>query len=486
MDSRIWEHPILDFKRGRRVRFFFNGKEVYGYENESIASALVANGIHILSRSLRFKRPRGFFCGIGKCASCLMRVNGIPNVRTCLEMVRDGIRVETQDDLPDLPDGDLDFKDIEEVDCDLLIVGGGPAGLCSAIESARYDLDILLVDENPRLGGQLIKQTHKFFGSREEMAGKRGIEIARELEERVRKMENIKILLRSTVFGYYESKDRHLFGVVKREDDMSERVYMVRCKSAIIATGASENFLVFPNNDLPGVCGAGGVQTLVNVYGVRPGRKVLMVGSGNVGLIVSYQLLQAGMEVKAIVEGMPKIGGYFVHAAKVRRCGVPIYVSHTIKEVYGEDRVEGASIVKIDENWNPIPGTEKEIDCDTICLAVGLSPSSRLVSQTGAKIAYIPEAGGFTAIHNRYMETTKENIFVAGDLSGIEEASIAMLEGRIAGLSAVRKLGFEVEEERIKRYIERLDELRAGPFGERGRKAKEKIFKMWSEVNGKL
>lgn len=481
VDLRIKEHPILKFERGKRVCFYFNGKKVYGYENESIAAALVANGIIQFSKSLKFGRPRGFFCGIGKCASCRMRVNGIPNVRTCIERVREGITVETQDKVADLPRADFVNKRIEEVRCDVLVVGGGPAGLCASLEAAESGANVILVDENPQLGGQLIKQTHKFFGSKHEMAGKRGIEIAKELEGKIRGNERIKVFLRSSVFGYYECNEGHLFGLAQRLDDFSEKIYRVRCKSAVIASGASENFLVFPNNDLPGVYGAGGVQTLVNVYGVKPGEKVLMVGSGNVGLIVSYQLLQAGMEVKAVIEALPKIGGYFVHAAKLRRFGVPIYVSHTIKEVHGEEKVEGATIVELDDKWKEIPGTEKYVDCDVVCLAVGLSPSSRLVSLTGADMYYVAEAGGYVAIHNDFMETTKKGIFVAGDLSGIEEASIAMLEGKIAGLCSAKRAGKEIDEGKISMYKERLDELRAGPFGERGRKAKEKIKKLWRE-----
>jgi sarcosine oxidase subunit alpha len=139
--------------------------------------------------------------------------------------------------------------------------------------------------------------------------------------------------------------------------------------------------LAFPGNDLPGVYGAGGVQTLMNVYGVKPGKQVLMVGAGNVGLIVSYQLLQAGVKVNRVIEIMPKIGGYNVHAAKLRRCGVPIFTSHSIKEAYGKDKVEGAIVEEIDNRFQPIPGTEEDITCDTVCIAVGLTPSIRLLHQ---------------------------------------------------------------------------------------------------------
>ncbi len=203
-----------------------------------------------------------------------------------------------------------------------------------------------------------------------------------------------------------------------------------------MATGASEKFLIFENNDLPGVMCAGAAQTLMNVYGVKPSEKALIVGAGNVGLIVSYQLIQAGVEVAAIVEAMPRIGGYLVHAAKLRRLGVPIYVSHTIKSAHGTERVEGATIIALDENFNEIPETEKYFEVDLICLAVGLTPYSQLLVQAGCEMAYVPELGGLVPKRTRYQETSLKGVFVAGDVSGIEEASTAMLEGGIAGISA--------------------------------------------------
>lgn len=480
---RIKKHPILEFNREKKLRFYFNGKEFYGYEGESISAALVANGVTIFSRSLKYNNPRGFFCGIGKCSSCLMTVNGVPNTRTCITPLKDGVEVKTQETYVDLPAiKNRKHRKKRVINTDLLVVGGGPAGLSAALEAAKYGLNVLLVDENPILGGQLVKQTHKFFGSREEKAGTRGIEIAKQLSEEVEKQVNIKVFLKSTVFGYYECEQNHCFGVVKRREDYTEEIYKVHCKSVVFACGAMENMLAFPGNDLPGVYGAGAVQTLMNVYGVKPGKKVLMVGSGNVGLIVSYQLLQSDVDVTCIVEGLPTIGGYHVHAAKVRRCGVPILTSHTVVEAYGKERVEGAKIAKVGKNWSIIPGTEKRVECDTICLAVGLTPSIRLLSQTGAEIRFIPEAGGHVALHNNNMETTVPGVYVAGDGSGIEEASTAMLEGKIAGFSAAYKIKNRVLNTKpLNLYQEELKRLRAGPFGEKGRKAKEKIADHWSD-----
>ncbi len=124
-------------------------------------------------------------------------------------------------------------------------------------------------------------------------------------------------------------------GVISIEQN--EKYIKIKPQSIIVATGASEKFLTFPNNDLPGIYGAGAVQTLMNVYGVAPGKNVVMVGAGNIGLIVSYQLMQAGINVKAIIDASPKIGGYLVHASKIRRMGIPILTSHTVKYAHGTD-----------------------------------------------------------------------------------------------------------------------------------------------------
>ncbi|MCJ7572043.1 MAG: FAD-dependent oxidoreductase, partial [Candidatus Thermoplasmatota archaeon] len=338
-----------------------------------------------------------------------------------------------------------------------------------------------LVDENMSVGGQLIKQTHKFFGSQNEKAGTRGIVISEDLKKEIdelKKVGKINLMLNSTVIGYYEGeKNLHKFMVVKRKD-YDSFLMEVNSKTAVFACGAMENMLLFPGNDLPGVYGAGSVQTLMNVFGVKPGKKVLMIGAGNVGLIVSYQLLQACIDVDRVVEAAPFIGGYHVHAAKLRRCGVPIYTSHSIKEVYGKDCVEGAVVVKLDKNWQPIKGSEEKVECDTVCLAVGLTPSTRLLHQIGVKMDFVSEAGGYVAMHDNFMQTTCKGIFVAGDSSGIEEASTAMIEGKIAGISAALLLGYKDGKRLQKKYIEELKKLREGPFGEKARVAKKKIEKL--------
>ena len=356
---------------------------------------------------------------------------------------------------------------------DILVIGGGPAGLSASLAAKKLRAKVLIVDENPKPGGQLIKQTHKFFGSKEHWCGVRGIDIANLLLNLVNE-NKIEIWLNASAVGIYNENDKKVVGVVKDEEFIR-----VETQGIIVSAGAQENMLIFENNDLPGVYGAGAVQTLVNVYGVPPGEKVLMIGSGNIGLIVSYQLMQAGIQVVGIVEAMPKIGGYLVHSAKVRRLGIPIYTSHTIKEAIpiNQNEVKVAIIVELDSKWNEIPGTEKKIDCDVICLAVGLTPSCELLQQAGCKMKYISELGGYVAWHNKYMQTSIPEIYVAGDVSGVEEAVTAILEGRVAGASCAKEItGVKEADKIIHHTLKELSEFRSGPFGEKASIGKKKLF----------
>ena len=254
---------------------------------------------------------------------------------------------------------------MKQIVTDVAVVGAGSAGLSAAFQAASRGAKVLVLDENHRPGGQLFKQIHKFFGSRAHQAGTRGYIIGRELLARTQE-SGAEVWLDSLVYGM--QKDKSL-GVIHEG-----KPCVVKAQKVIIAAGAKENYMAFPGSTLPGVMGAGAAQTMVNVNRVLPGERILMLGSGNVGLIVSYQLMQAGAEVVALVEGAPKIGGYGVHAGKIRRAGVPIYTAHTIKRAFGDGKVEGVEIVEVGPGFVPIPGTEKTFQVDTICLAVGLNP----------------------------------------------------------------------------------------------------------------
>lgn len=341
---------------------------------------------------------------------------------------------------------------------DLIVVGAGPSGLSAAIEAAKEGLKVIVFDENERPGGQLFKQIHKFFGSKEHKAKIRGFVIGEQLLKEA-DAAGVEVALNSTVVGMYQDKEI----TVKQGDE----IFHYKGDAIIIATGAAENMVTFDGWTLPGVIGAGAAQTMMNLHGVRPGSKILMLGSGNVGLVVSFQLAQCGCDVVALVDAAPRIGGYGVHAAKVARTGVPFYLSHTIVKAEGEDHVTGVTIAEVDSHFKFIPGTEKHFDVDTICLAVGLSPMSQLLKMAGCEMVDDPKRGGQVPVVDEYGETSIKGIFVAGDVSGIEEASSAMIEGRIAGICASKYLGY-IEDDKMKEGVEAnekaLDGLRQGMF----------------------
>ncbi len=355
---------------------------------------------------------------------------------------------------------------------DIAIVGGGPAGLCAAIVASRLGAKVTLIDDNDRLGGQLVKQTHKFFGSKRHYCGTRGMDIATILGQELSALP-AEVLPGTSVVGLYGGKTLALAS--------RERFFKLAFRCLIVATGAAENNVLFRNNDLPGVYGAGAVQTLMNVYGVKPGTRVLMVGSGNIGLIVSYQLIQAGIEVAAVVEALPRIGGYHVHAAKLARLGVPILTSHTVLSALGKEEVEGAIICRVGKDFKPVPRTARNLKVDTICLAVGLTPLSELLWQAGCRMIYVPELGGHVAWHNENMQTNLCHVYLGGDVSGIEEASTAMLEGRVAGAHAAMTLGTAplpgqpTAELVIAESQSELCAIRRGPFGDKAACGKAKL-----------
>lgn len=355
---------------------------------------------------------------------------------------------------------------------DIAIIGGGPAGLCAAISAASSGASVLLIDRNKMLGGQLIKQTHMFFGSEKQYASTRGIDIVDILIEEIKSLNNnIEIYTNAIVLGIYEDKVITVLSEGKYEK--------IKPKAIIVATGASEKVLAFPNNDLPGIYGAGAVQTLMNVYGIKPGKKVIMVGAGNIGLIVSYQLIQAGVDVLAVLEASPSIGGYLVHASKLTRIGVPIKTRHTIKEAKGNEILEKVIVWELDDNWKGIEGTEKEYDVDVVCISVGLTPLSELLFQAGCQMKYVSELGGNVPIINKNHETSIEQIYACGDVSGIEEASSAMVEGYITGLNAAIKIGYTHEDYKnlSNDYYTQLDILRSGPAGHRIREGVKKVMR---------
>jgi sarcosine oxidase subunit alpha len=420
--KRITKHPILNIPERKVVPFTWNGQKLTGYEGEMISAALFANRIQIFGHHPKDNSPQGIFCANGQCAQCLVIADGQP-VKSCMTPLKKAMQLKSVEGLPKLPADDVEPKIHSKATQkrDVLIIGAGPAGLAAAIELGKLGVDTLIIDDKDRAGGKLVLQTHKFFGSVEDSyAGTRGFEIAAILEQEIKKLKSVDIWLNTTAVGVFSDK---IVGVVK--GIQSSRYLQIKPKKLLIATGAREKMLSFPGNTLPGVYGAGAFQTLVNRDLVKSAEKVLIVGGGNVGLIAGYHAIQAGIEVVALIEALPQVSGYKVHADKLKRLGVPILTGHTVVAARGQDKVESVTVARLDAAWKVVPDTHKTFEVDTVLIAVGLAE-----------------------VNEFYLKARKwgMDVFCAGDALEIAEASAAMFTGKIEGLKIAQSLGLPVGE----------------------------------------
>ncbi|MBN1503650.1 MAG: FAD-dependent oxidoreductase [Candidatus Eisenbacteria bacterium] len=420
MDSsaRISGHPVIDVVERRDVPFTFNGRRLLAKEGEVISSAVFAHGIHVFGHHYRDGSPQGIFCVNGQCSQCLVLADGVP-VKACMTLVREGMDVRSCEGIPALPceDDPSTFREIPVHKTRVLVIGGGPAGVCAAIELGKLGVQVLLVDDKPELGGKLTLQTHSFFGSKSDCwAGTRGIRIAEHLRGEVSGLKSVEVWVQAAAVAVFSDRKVGVLRAGKYE--------LVEPDVVLVACGAREKTLPFPGCDLPGVYGAGAFQTLANRDLVRPSERLFVVGGGNVGLIGSYHALQAGIRVVGLCEALPECSGYKVHKDKIMRLGVPVYTSHTVVRVEGREHVERVTIAECDKKFKPLAGTEKSFAVDTVLIAVGLSPIDELYKQA----------------RQFGME-----VYAAGDSEEIAEASAAIFSGKMVGRKIARSLGLECD-----------------------------------------
>ncbi len=416
--SKVKKHPVLEVPEREKVIFKYNGQEIEGEKGYTIAAALHQAGFPVHSHSLE-GRQRSLECGIGKCGACEMLVDGKIR-RICITKV-DGVK-EVREITEDFMAKKVKQPAVEKkkvLRTTVVIIGAGPAGLAVREEFNKYGVDNIVIDNNDKTGGQFTMQTHQFFFFEKEkrFGGMRGFDIAKNLAG-----ENKDgIYLNSTVWDLLEGKR------VAVKNIQTEEIFFVDADYLVVATGAVPFMPAFENDDLPGVYTAAVVQKMMNSELTLLGKNVLTVGAGNIGYLTSYQLMQAGAHVKAIVEAMPREGGFPVQANRVRRLAIPILTSHTLLKAIpnkAKNGIIGAVIAQC-ENFRPVPGTEKVIEgIDVINICTGLIPDNQLLLKG--------------------KEVFGSRCFAAGDAIRIGEGTSAVLKGKHTAMQIMIELGIRL------------------------------------------
>ncbi len=460
-------YQVVDYSK--EIVFEFDGITIKAYEGDSVASALTAAGIDMISRSFKYHRPRGLLCVSGRCPNCMMNVDGTPNVRICTIPAKDGMMVRHQNAWPSLKNdilrildkldrfmpvgfyykmlhrpkilwklsepiirkiaglGRIDIYSVpqdeyfhEHTRADVAVIGGGPAGLSAAISAAKSGASVTLVDDQPNLGGHLrfdSTQYSNISSPQKEV----GFDICTSLVETAKTFSNITFMTNATAFGFYQD---NLIGVMS--DSLLTKI---RAKSVILATGSYEIPLTYQGNDKPGILLCSGAIRLIHLYGVKPGTKAVVATTTDQGYQAAYDLLNAGVRVVALADTRPQMSSKITAMVDdLKAKGIPILNSHSLVRANGKTRVTEVAIREF-QNGSPV-GTEKVFKCDTVCMSGGFQPASFLIQQTGSNMTYDHQLG------ESIPSILPTSLYVAGDVTGIRSLNANIIQGRLAGIKA--------------------------------------------------
>lgn len=438
-------------ERGSAVfEFTFEGRPIAAYSGESLAAALIAAGVATF-RTTHTAASRGPFCGMGVCGECRVLVNGAP-VRACMEPAVAGLDVKVAPAFAPAK-GVADSaaaKNWSEITADVLVVGGGPAGLAAARVAAAADLDVLVTDERRKPGGQYFKQPAEGFRVDESAVDAQFAEGMRLL--RAARDAGAKILSGATVWGAFAADAIAVL--------VDGRTQLIRAKRVILATGAYERAVPIPGWTTPGVMTTGAAQTLLRAYQVAPGRRILIAGNGPLNLQVAHELVRAGVEVVALAEtaGSPFLSAPAAvlsmastapgllatglrQALGLRLRGVSIHYRHALVGVEGGDRVTHAVIAAIDPTGRVVAGTRKSFAVDAVCVNHGFLPQNELARALGCAFRFDARSSSFAAERDAECRSSVPHVFIVGDAGGMRGARVALAQGALAGAAVAADLG---------------------------------------------
>jgi sarcosine oxidase, subunit alpha len=480
--------------RRRPLRFRFDDRDYTGFAGDTLASALLANGVHLFGRSFKYHRPRGILAAGPEEPNALVTVRRdsarvTPNVRATQVELYDGLEAYSQNRWPSLA---LDFGAVsgllspfipagfyyktfmwpraawrrlyepkiraaaglgrapEQPDpdtysnrfahCDVLVVGAGPAGLAAAAAAAASGARVILCDEQPEPGGSLLSEPALHSDAVIE-----GEPAERWLASTVRTLAanpRVTLLRRTTAFGYFP---HNLLGLNQRLSDhlgrpdrsqSRERQWQVRAKEVVLATGAIERPLVFPGNDRPGILLAAAARTYLHRYGAIAGSRVVLVTACDAAYQAALDLHRAGAAIKAIIDVRAgSADGALPEAA--RRAGLPVEMQSTVIGTSGRLRIRAVRVQKLDSSGAPA-GPARRIRCDLLLMSGGLTPSVHLFSQSRGKLTWDENLGAFLPAQ------AAERVRSAGACRGVFSLSAAVRDGTHAGLTAVQSAGLSV------------------------------------------
>ncbi|MDH4609327.1 sarcosine oxidase subunit alpha [Pseudomonas sp. BN102] len=496
--------------RSQPLTFTFNGENYQGFAGDTLAAALLANGVDIVGRSFKYSRPRGIVAAGAEEPNAVLQLGStenaqVPNVRATQQALYAGLVAASTNGWPSvnndvmgilgkvggkmMPPGfyyktfmypqnlwltyekyirkaaglgrsplevDPDIYDHINQHCDVLVVGAGPAGLAAALAAARSGARVILADEQEEFGGSLLD-------TRETLDGKPAAEWVAQVIAELEKLPEVTLLPRATVNGYHDHNfltihqrlTDHL-GEVAPRGQARHRVHRVRAKRVVLAAGAHERPLVYSNNDVPGNMLAGAVSTYVRRYGVAPGRQLVLSTNNDYAYRVVLDWLDAGQQVVAVADARSNPRGAWVEEARAR--GVRILTGSAVVEARGSKRVSGARICAIDLKSHKVTSPGEVVDCDLIVSSGGYSPVVHLASHLGGKptwrddiLAFVPGEGFQKRI-------------CAGAVNGVFGLGDALANGFEAGAKAAAEAGFKLVAGTLPKTEKRKEEATVALF----------------------